>query len=175
MSQRISIFVAALPTQSPLPGGTITLFFTITSCHVERKSIDSELARFWMLLDRSYRWALRSNNCSILLNKFSSQYGKTKKWVHSGTRLDKNQEENIPSGSYFFSLFFFCFDLIHILHIDTSILKKRTHADRIFNMWWGLTRKQTGDEKKAHWKKLKKVGSAMLSIQLATKKDAIAN
>ena len=122
--------------------------FTITSCHVERKSIDSELARFWMLLDRSYRWALRSNNCSILLNKFSSQYGKTKKLVHSCTRLDKNQEENIPSGSYFFSLFFFCFDLIHTLHIDTSILKKKTHADPVFNMWWGLTRKQTGHEKK---------------------------
>lgn len=145
--------------------------FTITSCHVERKSIDSELARFWMLLDKSYRWALRSINCSILLHRFSLQYGETKKLVHSCTRLDKNQDGNIPSSSYFFSLFFFCFDVIHTLHRH-NCSKKRTHVDPVFNMWW-LTRKQTGHEKKAHWKlNWRKLKVPMLSIQswLSTKK-----
>ena len=127
--------------------------FTITSCHVERKSIDSELARFWMLPDSSYRWALRSINCSILLHRFSSQYGKTKILVHSCKRLDKNQKGNIPSSSYFFFSLCFSFALMWFTPcIDTIVLKKRTHVDPVFNMWWGLTPKQTGHEKKAHWK-----------------------
>ena len=132
---------------------------TITSHLVKRESIHFELARFWMLLDRSYRWTLWSINCSIPQYRFS-QSGKTKK---IGTYVHATRQRS--RGKYF-PLFLFRFLLFSvtsmwfILCIDTSVLKRRAHADPIFNMWWGLTRKQTGHEEKSTLKIiLKKVGN----------------
>ena len=68
--------------------------FAVTLHHVKARSIYSELVGFWMLLDRIYRWALWSINCSLL-------------------RLDNNQEENVRLDSYFvfFAFLLLRFDL----------------------------------------------------------------
>ena len=59
-----------------------------------------------------------------------------------------------------------------ILYFEqTSVIKKRTQADPVFNLWGGLTRKQTGHKKNSILKiKFKKLEVPRLSIGFLTKK-----
>lgn len=68
--------------RNALPGCTITIctYHNVSPC--QKNSIHSELAWFWMLLDRSYQCPLWSISCSILLYRFS-QSGKKHWYIHA--------------------------------------------------------------------------------------------
>ena len=47
MSQRIPVFLAALPSQTPLPGGTITFCFNFHFTTIKRKMSPAALVSFF--------------------------------------------------------------------------------------------------------------------------------
>ena len=105
--------------RNALPGCTITICTYHNVSPYQKNSIYSELAWFWMLLDRSYQWPLWSISCSILLYRFS-QSGK-KHWyihAHDSTTMMRKMSPVALISFFFHSMWF-------IPCIDPTVLKKK--------------------------------------------------